>query len=113
MSTLTVDAVSQKTLPHLDQLFRNNDVDKLTDILMSTPSEPLRRLILAAVARNQHLGMQQELHSLHASFLEKLITLNLAGKGDQVEYLIDTVGPDAQVMLMVYAIARFNIYESN
>lgn len=113
MASLVVDAVSQKTLPYLDKLFIGEELDKLTDILMSTPEEPLHRLMLAAVARNQHLGVEEELQSLHATFLEKLITLNLAGKGEQVEILLDNAGSTAQIMLMVHAIARYNTYENS
>lgn len=116
MTTLTVDPISAKTLPALDRLFES-DKDKLTSIIMATEAVPLRRLLLAAIARNQLLGEVNDPNlSSTMSFLERLIRINLIGDPSTLTLanfneLLDEVGINAERLMLSAAITRYMILQ--
>lgn len=114
MPVLEVDAISAKTLPALDRIFET-DKDKLTDIIMKTEGAPLRRLLLAAIARNEYLGYEDDPKlSNTAKLLETLIRDNLLGVPHpaaiaRMNAVLDTVGPPVERVMLSAAITRFNV----
>lgn len=109
MPKLEMDAVSAKTLPHLDKLYADAELDKLTEILSSTADEPLRRLTLASLSRHTHLAPADlDISSNTALLLEELIKMNLKGDGDLIPIVLDEIQPSgAEVMVLVMPLARY------
>jgi hypothetical protein len=113
MSALIVDAISAKTLPMLDNLYAT-DTKKLENIIMSTPAEPLKRLLLASIARQTVLGYPMDPNLTIASrLIEVLIHNNLLSvPGDtneaDAEKAIMTAGEASQRLLLTISIIRYN-----
>ncbi len=107
MPKLELDPVSAKTLPYLDKLYAEGNIDKLTEILTSTPAEPLRRLTLAAISRHTVLApVDLEIPSNSVKLLEELIKMNLKGDGDLIAQVLDVTG-NGEVSVFIVSLARW------
>lgn len=115
MGAITVDSLSARTLPALDKIFWDNDLQKLEDLIMATEEAPLRRLTIASIARHTLLpdgvkepGVEQ--------ILNNLITFNLTMASNDPEpiigSLVDSLGKNGQRQLLAASISVFNIREN-
>ena len=108
MPKLQMDATSAKTLPYLDKLYASDELDKLTEILVSTPAEPLRRLTLAAISRHTVLAPADlDIPSNAGKLLEELIKMNLKGDGDLIDEVLDVAAANGEVMVLTISLARW------
>ena len=108
---MEIDPVSAKTLPYLDKLYNDGDMDKLARLVNETAAAPRRRLTLAAIARHTKPAYGDPVNSNVALLLEELIDLNLSDNGESANVILDVVG-SAETLLLTVSIIRYNIYDS-
>lgn len=110
MARLEIDPISAKTLPHLDQLYNEGNTDKLSEVLLNTPPEACRRLLLASISRHTKRPGVEKADSNTANLLEELIAMNMREDGDQVKELVDYLG-SSKLHILVASIIRYNFYD--
>jgi len=119
---LVVDEISAKTLPALDALYNagsDESKTKLTNIIMKTEGKPLRRLLLASIARQKVLGFANDPRlSPEERFLEKLIQTNIFSIHnprfeDEINEVLDIMDDGVSRILLSGSIARYNFFLEN
>jgi len=117
MGALVIDALSAKTLPALDSMFRKSGgTDVVTDIIMKTDGEPLLRLVLAALSRHRYFAFEES--DGNEKLLEMLIDYNFKGGDPEkvregIVVVLERAGVNVQRILLAQSIARFNIYDNH
>jgi hypothetical protein len=110
MSKLELDPISARTLPRLDALYRDGGeeaLDKLVDMLMATPPEPLRRLTLAALSRLSY-PLTLALDAPESTLIQGMVDLNLEDKAESISFLLDRIGLPAEVSILGAVIAIYS-----
>lgn len=116
MPVLTMDEVSAKTLPLLDRLVQT-DKSKFLELLEKTDGPALDRLILASIARINHIGYVQPGQPKAVNLVEEFVRSNLLTNVDEDEVRMELVNilriletPVKRSMLAA-AILRFTLLQ--